>query len=510
MSIPRRLQLLGVVTSLAFIAYSAWTWSTLHQVKVNGPYYEQIVRNKDLIADILPPPNYIIESYLMVLHMANEVDSNVPRSQMQQYADRCQILQKEYDERHQLWLDTLPQGEIRQLKNVESHKPAKRFFNLMNEEFIPACLEGDGPRAESLARGELRTHYEDHRAVIDQVVERAVAKCAEAETAAAEVVTHRAIWTIAFILVTMLVCGGLGWKTTQQITSTLKASAGGLQSVASVDLREIRDRMQCDSAETTVQAQHARDAAEVVSGNLQKLAVAVEQLDTSIREISSNTTKAVTVAESAVDAVTLTTQSISKLGNSSTEIGSVIKVINSIAEQTNLLALNATIEAARAGEAGKGFAVVANEVKELANQTSTATEAIIGHIATIQSDTEQAVTAIDQVSGIIRDINDSQCAVASAVEQQSVTTSEISRNIAELSNGTSSITESIRSVAESVASNTNGTEETVEASSEIETMAEELLELVGQTSRFANSSGRSVRRNQKSSVTKDSLDRAFS
>ncbi|MCA9048612.1 MAG: hypothetical protein KDA89_07775, partial [Planctomycetaceae bacterium] len=154
----------------------------------------------------------------------------------------------------------------------------------------------------------------------------------------------------------------------------------------------------------------------------------------------------------------------------------------SIAEQTNLLALNATIEAARAGEAGKGFAVVANEVKELAKQTSSATEDIIGHIETIQADTQQAVSAIRRVTEIIREISESQNAIASAVEEQSAMTGEISRNILEVSQGSESITRVIAHVADAAATTTLGTEETLQASGSIEAMALELMELVGQVS----------------------------
>ncbi len=128
-----------------------------------------------------------------------------------------------------------------------------------------------------------------------------------------------------------------------------------------------------------------------------------------------------------------------KLGESSQEIGNVIKVITSIAQQTNLLALNATIEAARAGEAGKGFAVVANEVKELAKQTARATEDIGRKIESIQGDTKGAVKAIEEISAIINQINDISNSIASAVEEQTVTTNEISRSVAEASSGVGDI-----------------------------------------------------------------------
>src|SRR4029079_18201927 len=127
---------------------------------------------------------------------------------------------------------------------------------------------------------------------------------------------------------------------------------------------------------------------------------------------------------------------MARLGESSTAIGNVVKVITSIAEQTNLLALNATIEAARAGDAGKGFAVVASEVKDLAQETARATEDISRRVDAIQTDTEGAVTAIDQISQVISRINEFQTTIASAVEEQTATTSEMNRSVSEAATGT--------------------------------------------------------------------------
>ena len=129
-------------------------------------------------------------------------------------------------------------------------------------------------------------------------------------------------------------------------------------------------------------------------------------MSASIREISKNANDAAKVTSAAVRVADETNRTIARLGESSAEIGKVIKVITSIAEQTNLLALNATIEAARAGEAGKGFAVVANEVKELAKETAKATEDIGRKIDAIQADTAAAVKAIEEVGRIIAQVND--------------------------------------------------------------------------------------------------------
>lgn len=150
----------------------------------------------------------------------------------------------------------------------------------------------------------------------------------------------------------------------------------------------------------------------------------------------------------AVSQANQTNDRIKDLGESSAEIGQVIKVITSIAQQTNLLALNATIEAARAGEAGKGFAVVANEVKELARQTAKATEEISQKIEAIQSSTGGAITAIKSIGETISKINEISTTIASAVEEQSAATSEISRNVAEAAKGTAEVSNNITGVSQ--------------------------------------------------------------
>ncbi|PIQ95941.1 MAG: hypothetical protein COV67_12235 [Nitrospinae bacterium CG11_big_fil_rev_8_21_14_0_20_56_8] len=155
-----------------------------------------------------------------------------------------------------------------------------------------------------------------------------------------------------------------------------------------------------------------------------------------------------------------------------------MKVITSIAEQTNLLALNATIEAARAGEAGKGFAVVANEVKELANQTAKATEDISKKIEAIQLDTDSSVTAIEEITHIINEINDISSTIASAVEEQTATVAEIGRNITEAAQGSEEITRNITGVAQAARSTTTGASDSMSAAKELELMSSGLRELV--------------------------------
>ena len=264
-------------------------------------------------------------------------------------------------------------------------------------------------------------------------------------------------------------------------SSQVGACAKKLFQAANSSLKNVSSELRDAASQSSHQATTASGAAEQVSANAQSLASAIQEFESSIKEISANASNAATVARGAVDVTSQANVTIKRLDESSAEIGNVIKVINSIAEQTNLLALNATIEAARAGEAGKGFAVVANEVKELAKETSSATENIIGKIETIQRDTSQAIDAIGQVSGIITQINESQNAIAGAVEEQTAMVSEISRNVSEVATGSGEIARSVSIVADGSQTTTSNSEKTLATAEDIEVLAAALLTLVGQS-----------------------------
>jgi methyl-accepting chemotaxis protein len=204
-----------------------------------------------------------------------------------------------------------------------------------------------------------------------------------------------------------------------------------------------------------------------------------EQMGTSIREIAHNATEAASVAGRAVVAVGTTTETVSRLGESSRTIGDVVKVISSIAEQTNLLALNATIEAARAGDAGKGFAVVANEVKELSQETARATEDIARRVEAIQADTGSAISAIAEVAEVISRINDYQTTIASAVEEQTATTAEMNRSVGEAATGSGQIATGIEGVAAVARSTSEHVGASQEAAEELAAVSTRLRDLVG-------------------------------
>ncbi len=195
-----------------------------------------------------------------------------------------------------------------------------------------------------------------------------------------------------------------------------------------------------------------------MSQNVNLVATSVEEMTSAISEVARSAEQAARVADEAAQLVKESNQEISQLGQTADGIGQVIEVIQDIAEQTKLLALNATIEAARAGDAGKGFAVVATEVKELARQTAEATNDIRQRVEGIQSSSGHAINAVNRIADVVTRVNEASRTIASAVEEQSITTREISKNLVQAATGAQTVCSSVsetatatREVSESIA-----------------------------------------------------------
>jgi methyl-accepting chemotaxis protein len=516
-TIGRAVALFGVVVTAGCIAILLANMTAISQLKVGGPIYRNIVLGKDMIADILPPPEYVIEAYLEATLTLNDPSSVGARK------ERLAQLRKDYDLRHDYWIDEDFEPAIKNQLIENSHVEVMKFWKAVEQDFLPAVERGDMDAAHK-AYAELAAAYTAHRAVVDKIVADTTQFNIEAEATAASSETFFTItvWTVGGVVLALIIGGvaaiGMGvTRPVTRMTAVMKELASGhldiqipsagrkdeigsmaqavevfrrnaveaermriqqeedrrlseaekqeaLEAMAQTVEQETRkavdavskltqqmsanaDHMATSAAAVSENSQTVATASEHALSNAQTVASASEQLTASIREISGQVSSARTITLDAVKASTDAEGTISKLSDAVRNISAVTQLISDIANQTNLLALNATIEAARAGDAGKGFAVVANEVKSLANQTATATGDITQQISDIQSATDLAVAAVRTITESIRSVEGVSSAIAAAIEEQSATTAEITRNVVQTSQAAQEVAERIARVS---------------------------------------------------------------
>ena len=249
-------------------------------------------------------------------------------------------------------------------------------------------------------------------------------------------------------------------------------------SSAATEMEATAQEMSSTAEQTSQQSAIVTSASDEVTSNVQTVATTAEELSASISEIARQVTKSAAVASIAVQEAESTSQTVHSLSTAASEIGEVVTLINEIAGQTNLLALNATIEAARAGEAGKGFAVVAQEVKNLANQTAKATDDIARQINTVQGETREVVGAIDKITGTISEIDEIATTIASAIEQQGVSTHEIAQLVARAANGTEQVNTNISGVSRAAGQTGEAATKVLTASRDVSQQADDLFDSV--------------------------------
>ncbi|MDG6077851.1 methyl-accepting chemotaxis protein [Erythrobacter litoralis] len=203
----------------------------------------------------------------------------------------------------------------------------------------------------------------------------------------------------------------------------------GSVAAASSELKATASTMSAAANQAAQQASGVAEAMNTATGGVTAAAAASDEFAMSIGEISRQAAQSAELARKASDDAENADTTISSLSNSAEQVGEIVELIHSIAQRTNLLALNASIEAARGGEAGRGFAVVASEVKELAAQTSRATDDIAAQVRNMQNSTGNSVKALRAIGDQIRQLETASISIASAVDQQSVAGQDLARSI---------------------------------------------------------------------------------
>ncbi len=223
--------LVGVVL-VGFAVFFAFAMNGLNQVKVSGPIYTNIVMGKDLIADILPPPAYIIETYLTCFQILQKSEAGNQAAQVTDLIAKTEKLRQDFETRHAYWLQTLPESEMKQEMLVTSYEPAVQFFKDLELQFIPAIQKGDLDSAALILNETLTPLYEQHRQAVDRTVVMSTDKNATFEASAAQTVSQTNLLLIGIAVLAAVVSITISIVIVQGITGSVSAMLATARDIA--------------------------------------------------------------------------------------------------------------------------------------------------------------------------------------------------------------------------------------------------------------------------------------
>lgn len=509
LKLSHRFAVLIAVFALGFLMYGAWSFKTLNELKVNGPVYQRIVQGKDLIADILPPPEYIIESYLVSLQLLVATE----KAEQASLVARLKALKGEYDTRHEFWLKEGLGDELNDIFLKQAHEPAAAFYETAFNTFIPA-VEKQDKNAAATAMTRMGQLYETHRKAIDAVVQRTTKRNETDEAQAKEQIQSASVLMLAIlgasmaagILVALAIARGLlknlggepdyaveitrkiasgdltmdialkpgdqnsllfSMKSMQQVLAkTVLSIKGAVESVASGS-----HQISAGNSDLSIRTEEQASSLEASVASIGALTETVKRNADNARQANELAVSASEIAAKGGTVVAQVVDTMSSINNSSRKIVDIISVIDGIAFQTNILALNAAVEAARAGEQGRGFAVVATEVRTLAQRAAGAAKEIKMLIGDSVQKVDVGARLVDQAGSTMEE-------VVTSIRRVATMMGEITMADQAQSNGIEQINFAIGQMDEATQQNSALVEQAAAAALSLQDQADSLAQIV--------------------------------
>lgn len=533
-TIKFKLTFTSVAVVVAMVITLAAAFITIEKVKIKSPTYDAIILSKDLIADILPPPEYIIETNLVTHLMLQATAEELPALK-----EKLAALQKEYAARQEYWTKSPVSGRMRELILKTSQAPAEKFFKVANEEFLPAIEAKDKQKAEEISVTKLKPLYDEHRKAIDELVELANKQAAADEENANSTLKKGGVIMVVVGLLGLGVVVTLLLLVSKSVVGKLKLIENSIRELESGDgdltkrlniagndemkvAGDLLDKfigkthtavakaqyIAADGASTATELRttsfqigtRTEEASQTIVAVSHEIAPIKEFADESARELEKASAKIQIASATLQDAKNTIAKTIGKvkqnseselelsskltrLNEEASQVKNILSAINDIADQTNLLALNAAIEAARAGEHGRGFAVVAEEVRKLAEKTQkslTETNATISVITQSISDLcEEMLGNIESVKTVLEESAETEIAIEqvnAAITESVEISKDASRKASHISSQINKVAIEMRSIEDVSLQNARSVEEIAAAIDHLSGLNNSLLQ----------------------------------
>ena len=524
-----KLTVLVCVSLLGSSVFGLVAYGTLDQLKVTGPLYRDIVRGKDLIADVLPPPEYVIEAYLE-LHQLERAKDKLEIDTLVEHGKR---LRREFEERHEFWVRELPDDALKRALVETSYEPALKFFEIRDTEFLPALAAGDRARVEALLAGPLKQRYDEHRHAVDRVVLLAARAHLQHEATAIDVVSKKYwqlllvalgvvvmnVWLAALITrnltrriqlgvvaATLVASGDLtttidtaGDDETGALLAAIKSMTQSLGSLiarvkqASVTLMSTATEISATSKEQDSTMNGFTASTAEIAAAAKEISATSQELLVTMTDVSTVATTSAALAESGhaglaemdntMRQLSASTGSISvklsAISDKANDINLVVTTITKVADQTNLLSVNAAIEAEKAGEYGLGFLVVAREIRRLADQSAVSTLEIEHMVRHMQAAVSSGVMEMDKFTQEVHRGVASVAEVSALLSQLIQQVQSLSTRIETVNDGMRSQSQGASQISEAMSTLTDGARQTAASIKEFNGATVGLREAVG-------------------------------